>query len=869
MWGAVARGVGSAVVGEVAVNLALNSKGFSKGVNQTIKSTENSFGSSFKKISGMIASAFAIGKVVQFGKASLDAAKASQSAWTGLYSIVDGTGKSFADAKGFIEDYISDGLVPLENATTAYKNLAARGYSTEQIEGVMTSLKDAAAFGRQASYSLGDAITSATEGLKNENSILVDNAGVTKNVAKMWDEYAKSIGTTANNLTQQQKIQAEVNGIIEETKFQTGDAATYTKTYAGRTAQLSTAFLNLKTAVGKVVGPIASAFIPVLVNAMNVMTKFFNKVQQLLSVFGFKWQDVVTKNTANSISGIGDSASNTADSIGSIGDSASSTAKKLKRAFGSMDEINVLNTNASDSSSGSGSSGLGGVGSADGGVSGFYDNAITEDPISPQIKKIADKIKEYLEPLKKISFDNLTKSFKKLKKSLEPITKKLFEGLDWAYYNIFVPLATWTIEDLIPAFLNATSGALDYFNGVMDYAQPYLQFFWEEFLQPIAKWTGGVVVSVLNNIGDGLSKIGAWLSDNKTDIKAVREELGPWAKMLQEMGKFLGNILGLAWDKFQSRMEKLWNIVLKPVWDYFLKPILSNYWDKLNKLYVVLGNIFETTNLIMEGDYKGAGQSIVKGLTDGVKDFKGGWVYTNILEPIKTGLSGLWTTGSTKGTELKNGLSSGIGNMKTWATTKANEIATGLGGLWSQGKTKGTELLNGIKNGASSAKSWATTLGKNIVSGISSGLSTLGSGIKNIFKGAMNGAIGVVETALNWIIKQMNKLSWNIPDWVPKIGGNKFGFNFKTISIPRLAQGGWVPANNPQLAIVGDNRREGEIIAPESKIYDQVSQAIKDSGSAGNQQLEITIYHKYEDGKTIIQKVNQAQIDAGKVLLMT
>ena len=33
-----------------------------------------------------------------------------------------------------------------------------------------------------------------TEGLKNENSILVDNAGVTKNVAKMWEDYAKAIG---------------------------------------------------------------------------------------------------------------------------------------------------------------------------------------------------------------------------------------------------------------------------------------------------------------------------------------------------------------------------------------------------------------------------------------------------------------------------------------------------------------------------------------------------------------------------------------------------------------------------------------------------------------------------------------------------
>ena len=45
--------------------------------------------------------------------------------------------------------------------------------------------------------------------------------------------------------------------------------------------------------------------------------------------------------------------------------------------------------------------------------------------------------------------------------------------------------------------------------------------------------------------------------------------------------------------------------------------------------------------------------------------------------------------------------------------------------------------------------------------------------------------------------------------------------------------------------------------------------AVKDAGGAGKQQLEITIYHKYEDGRTVIQKINQAQIDAGEVLLLT
>jgi hypothetical protein len=129
----------------------------------------------------------------------------------GLNSILTGQGKSFNNAKAFLQDYVKDGLVPLTNAVTTYKNLTLRGYNEDQIQKTMNALKNSATFARQSTYSLGDAVQLASEGLKNENSVLVDNAGVTKNVAKMWEDYAKSIGKSSTALTQQEKIQAEVN----------------------------------------------------------------------------------------------------------------------------------------------------------------------------------------------------------------------------------------------------------------------------------------------------------------------------------------------------------------------------------------------------------------------------------------------------------------------------------------------------------------------------------------------------------------------------------------------------------------------------------------------------------------------------------
>ena len=336
-------------VGAVALDLTLNDRSFNKNINSIAKGTEGAFSSTMKKVGGFIAGAFAVKSVADFTKTCIDSASQVQSAFTGLNSIVQGTGNSFADAQKFINEYTADGLVSIEETATAYKNLLSRGYDSSQIEDVLTRLKDSAAFGRQASYDLGEAVVSASEGLKNENSILVDNAGVTKNVAKMWDEYAKSIGTTANSLTQEQKIQAEYNGIMKETQFQVGDAAAYTRTFSGQIQQLKFNFNQMTVAIGKVVTPIAQLFVPIINSAISAVTTLFEKTQVILGTFGLQMPSVVSK-ASSSVGNIGASMNSTADA-------AVSAAKKMNKAFAGVDEVNVLDTKSSSSSSEGSSSG--------------------------------------------------------------------------------------------------------------------------------------------------------------------------------------------------------------------------------------------------------------------------------------------------------------------------------------------------------------------------------------------------------------------------------------------------------------------------------------------------------------------------------
>ena len=69
-----------------------------------------------------------------------------------------------------------------------------------------------------------------------------------------------------------------------------------------------------------------------------------------------------------------------------------------------------------------------------------------------------------------------------------------------------------------------------------------------------------------------------------------------------------------------------------------------------------------------------------------------------------------------------------------------------------------------------------------------------------------------MKNMINWIVNGLNKISFDVPDWVPGIGGKTFGFNlqqvkFNRVSIPRLAQGAVIPPNREFLAVLGENQK--------------------------------------------------------------
>lgn len=534
-------------------------------MNGAVKSSTDGMKKAFKAVAVAIAT-LGIGKYV---KDAVMAASQLESAFLGLQSIVEGQGRSFSKAKGFINDYIADGLVPLTNAVTAYKNLAARGYNDDQIEQTMNRLKDAAAFGRQASYSLGDAVSSATEGLKNENSILVDNAGVTRNVAKMWDDYAKSIGTTVKNLTQQQKIQAEVNGIMEETKFQVGDAAVYADTFAGRLSLLSKTLGDIQTNIGEAFMPIANFVIPILQKLASwlvVVTSYFRYFMQ--AFFGVsksqKQSNAMAGGGAAAQDSFGVAAENAGKKAEKSGKKVKKAAEEAKRSVAGFDEINSLQepSKASDAGSGSGSgAGDGGIGAGDMGLGDFEMPEIDTDTIPAHIQAMADRIKDIFGDIGEgakgfgamfaDAFSGIGPALQPLRDAVGPIKQSFMDigGTLLQLTDEFLkPAASYILFDFIPSIVTS---------------------FVEDF------------APVFANIAVDSMQLLAETMQNYTD-EIVALWGGTWLPALETLKEAWGEMSSSVADSLQL----LWSGTLLPLLDFILNKFVLPISSKLIEVFV-------------------------------------------------------------------------------------------------------------------------------------------------------------------------------------------------------------------------------------------------------------------------------------------
>jgi phage-related protein len=219
------------------------------------------------------AAGLALNQVVTWLEKSVDAAVKQQNALMGLASVAKGTGNDINATKQAAQDLANDGLMPLGDAAAGLKNLLAAGFSLPEAIKLMERFKDSAAFGRQGSLEFGQAIVGATEGIKNGNSALVDNAGVTKNLSNMLVDAGYSAQDLAKAGDDVGVRMAIYNGIIKETANQQGDAAKLADSFGGALARQKTQATNLQVAIG-------TALQPMLTKIMETIAPLLEKFVQ-------------------------------------------------------------------------------------------------------------------------------------------------------------------------------------------------------------------------------------------------------------------------------------------------------------------------------------------------------------------------------------------------------------------------------------------------------------------------------------------------------------------------------------------------------------------------------------------------------------
>ena len=150
-----------------------------------------------------------------------------------------------------------------------------------------------------------------------------------------------------------------------------------------------------------------------------------------------------------------------------------------------------------------------------------------------------------------------------------------------------------------------------------------------------------------------------------------------------------------------------------------------------------------------------------------------------------------------------------------------------------------------------------------------------GNGLIAGFEGAINGIVTMFEKMINWIVDGLNKISFDVPDWVPGIGGKTFGFNihevkFGRVSIPRLAQGAVIPPNREFLAVLGDQKQGTNIEAPLQTIVDAFNIALAQNGGnigGGNTEVVLEIDGR-EFGRAVVEQGNRENRRIGTRLVI-
>ena len=392
---------------------------------------------------------------------------------------------------------------------------ASMGLAQDQAvklgKGIALLSNDIASFYNISAESAFEKIQSAMAGMPRplqELGIMVRDSEV-KQVA-----YANGIARTGDELNTTQKAMATYLAILQRTSNAQGDLARTINSPANQFRMLKTSIKDLAVAIGTMFQPLLQVVLPVLNAIVIATTRAFQAIARL---FGIEFDASAYADGFSDISaGV--------ESVGDAADDSSGSVKKLAKQLAAFDEMNTLNK---DTSSGGSSGGGGGGGSMDLPTIDWdklYSGGF--DKVTNKALEMADKIYKAFEKLgkklnntfKKIDWAKISKGINEVWEALKPFGERIGAGLEWFYDNVLEPLVVWAANNLVPTVLHLIAGALKLIGAVIDACAPTFTWLFDNFLRPIAEFTGGIIIGVLQGIGDMLN----WISQQQAVVELIK-----------------------------------------------------------------------------------------------------------------------------------------------------------------------------------------------------------------------------------------------------------------------------------------------------------------------------------------------------------
>lgn len=184
-------------------------------------------------------------------------------------------------------------------------------------------------------------------------------------------------------------------------------------------------------------------------------------------------------------------------------------------------------------------------------------------------------------------------------------------------------------------------------------------------------------------------------------------------------------------------------------------------------------------------------------------------------------------------------------------------------------------LGEGIDGGMNKVLDLVCVLAQRMTAAMQTGVQDIGNSfnvLPGMVKSALNNTLTVFEnflsrltSGINSTFVQINSLNKAYANSGGKSGSYTTWQPLSAPRIPRLATGAYIPANYGEfLAVLGDNRREAEVVSPVSAMKQAFLEAIAEGNLGGDPNRPIHVTVICPDGSVLLETVGKADDDYTK-----